>query len=301
MVASLTLARPGTGKKIGSDLLTAWLPITARRNKKNTYGHLLAVESGSARSAVLPELRAYFEEAHRDAKFRFAKALRPTLSPFQVPGDGAAPGYPGKLHLTVKKGYFGEVLAGLLAEHVRLHGKNKHKWMIPLFLFRYHTAAFQHLERVAMGSAPADKAVPGRTGDDCLAFIRKNGRISHVLVCESKCLKRHHKKKLSEAHIKISEPGCCPPSVSELLLALQDYDSTTARSWQRSLLRMRKAKGNGVKRYNLIVYICAPPKKRKAWASRVTPHQDYSGTDPLDVAEIHVVNGDALVKAVYST
>lgn len=141
--------------------------------------------------------------------------------------------YPGALGLQTLKGYFGELLAGVCAELFRPFDGGP--WKVPAYLFRFDIVAFQELERIRQGQ-PVKVAIPGRPGDDCLAFRRAaDGHISATLICEAKCTHDHDAGMIADAHTKVSDTLRTPvdlPQLIEILGARSDDDS---RSWANAL------------------------------------------------------------------
>jgi hypothetical protein len=122
-----------------------------------------------------------------------------TLDPLGEPDTGdPALEYPHKLPLSTLQGYFGEVFAGLIVENGSALGESG--WQVPAFLFRTHAVAFEQLELMRQTGQPL-KGVPGRTGDDCMAFRRDSqGNIIRTLYCEAKCTLGHDTSLIADAH-----------------------------------------------------------------------------------------------------
>ncbi|MFH1046727.1 MAG: hypothetical protein V1738_00325, partial [Patescibacteria group bacterium] len=122
-------------KRITISKLRAWLmPQPVLTNGR--YRFRLITEIPQKRSPVIDEVKEYVREAHEDARNRLRGVLSPTLSPFTPNGADPADGYPEELAESDLMGYFGEVMAGLIAEHEDVHGFSG--WKIPAFLFRFH-------------------------------------------------------------------------------------------------------------------------------------------------------------------
>jgi hypothetical protein len=201
--------------------------------------------------------------------------------------------------MTVLKGYFGEVLAFMLAESYapcRLSD-----WEVPCFLFRFHMVAFQQLELASMGGAIA-AAFPGRTGDDALAFRRDSrGRILAVLCCEAKCTSDHDSSQIAEAHQKVSQPG--PVDILQLIEVLQDSSDPASSNWIIALRHFREQLITGqFERKNLVCYVCGRrPVRSPTWIPKTSPHAAYTSRhQSLEAIEVHLENVDATIAAVYS-
>jgi hypothetical protein len=147
----------------------------------------MLAEEPAIRAAGLAALGALTAEAHRDARERLERLMGISLDPLQgVPPDWRP--YPDGLHTSALRGYMGEVLAGVVAENHQQHGQ---PWVVPAFLFRGHQAAYQELERRRQLGGPA-RPIPGRTGDDALAFqIDEDGGRHRLVMGKAKCTHDH--------------------------------------------------------------------------------------------------------------
>jgi hypothetical protein len=94
-------------------LLNRWLLGAAHTN--GNYGHILFEQAAPIDDALIDGLRPYFESAHLDAREVFHRAARIDLHP-DANGLGGNAQYPNCLPPTAKKGLFGEVIAGLMAD-----------------------------------------------------------------------------------------------------------------------------------------------------------------------------------------
>ena len=78
------------------------------------------------------------------------------------------------LPLKTLQGYLGEVFGGLIAITQRPFDLD---WEIPVHLFSFHDTVFDWLD-MYLQNAEISTDIPGRTGDDNLAFLRnKNNEI----------------------------------------------------------------------------------------------------------------------------
>ena len=197
------------------------------------------------------------------------------------------------------KGYFGEAMAGIFAETIPPFGKDE--WTVPAYLFRFHSVAFQHLELLKQTGGAATP-IPGRTGDDCLAFRRADdGTIVASLLCEAKCLAGHNAQKINEAHEKSSLANAIPVDLFQLIEILNDSKSPGAVQWVNSLRQLALSRGGkGYERVDHITYICGQkPKKGKTWIPSDKPHTKYTGGRKLHVVEVHLTDVDQLVERIY--
>lgn len=144
------------------------LTITKVASLKNRYRHHLLKENGSRRSDLIEHLRPYFHEAHNDVRRILRRILKIDLDPLgSALKDDPFCAYPQCLSINTLKGCFGEVFAAWAIENVA--ALKKEGWRVPAFLFRWHISALQRLEEFRQTGKEA-KDIPGRTGDDCLAF-----------------------------------------------------------------------------------------------------------------------------------
>src|SRR5215831_11525555 len=145
--------------------LLAWLEEQVNQTADGRYWHRMLRERAEARVAALAVLKPIVDAAHDDARRYLRAAFGDTLDPIDEPvSQDAAAAYPGLLPFQTLYGYFGEIVAGVVAEHFAPFGLGP--WVVPAYLFRFHVVAFQELERIRQGGDPTS-ALPGRTGDDC--------------------------------------------------------------------------------------------------------------------------------------
>ena len=99
--------------------ITSWLTVEVQTASAGRYEHALAREDGDHRSAILPRLQVLISEAHEDARRRLCRLASGSLDPLGEPNKrDPADGYPQRLHIQTLKGYFGEILAGVVAENL---------------------------------------------------------------------------------------------------------------------------------------------------------------------------------------
>ena len=277
-----------------------WLVVTKTVSTDKKYFHFLLRENLQKRSDILDDLKTYVYQAHEDARRRLRKLAGYTLDPLDegITRDSSV-GYPAYLDIQVLKGFFGEIMAGIVAEHFSPLGEGD--WKIPAYLFRFHRVAFEQLEASLQTGSPAH-VVPGRTGDDCLAFlINSEGGITQLLYCEGKCTHDHDSGMISDAHEKVSKG--VPVNILELIEILSDYDDLSSKRWVESLRKLRAEILSGTyERSDLVSYICgrSPVQMSPSWIPSNRPHKGYTGNRRLQAAEIHLNGVDALVKEIYS-
>lgn len=285
------------------DKLLQWLPAVVREVPDRRYRHRLVSEDGAHRSSALKELRKLIRIAHEDARQHIRALVQIPLDPLHQwdpkPSFDPAEGYPELLHPQTLKGYFGEIFAALIAQW--MDPFDEHGWQVPAFLFRHHVAAFQQLEAMRRSGRPAG-IIPGRTGDDCLAFkVNDEGRITHVLYCESKCLARNSHEKIADAHEKVSNSEMV--DIPRLIDVLKDRRDQESERWVARLRRLMLLEySQGLERLDLVTYVCgnAPVRgDRETWIAVDAPHVNYTAARRLEAVEVHLTDLDALVAEAY--
>jgi hypothetical protein len=283
--------------------ITSWLTVTVQTDAGGRYQHALGQENGANRSTILPALQVLVSGAHEDARKRLRRLASGSLDPLSAPGPkDPADGYPERLHIQTLKGCFGEILAGAVAEDLKPFGIEA--WEVPAFLFRYHLVEFQQLAMMNQTGAGA-KLRPGRTGDDCLAFLRDSkGDIVAVLFCEAKCTADHDAGLIGEAHEKLSLPNLLPVDLLQLIEVLGDSTEAGAKDWVNALRSLYFKGPNPAapyERFDQVTYVCGrkPVRGGKSWIPSTTPHDKYTGGRRLHVAEIQISEVEELVKKVY--
>lgn len=299
-------------RRVNLQKLGTWLSETKFSSPSGHYSLRLLEEKSTERAAIWTEILDFFSEAHEDAKDMVRRVLEPTLSPYIGPQSDPALGYPEDLHVETLLGYFGEVLAGMIAEHKDIHSVGD--WRVPAFLFRFHQVAFQKLEErndlLARGQTVLDvddekSTIPGRTGSDVLAFSRnEDGSLAKILVCEAKCLGGHRSNKVRDAHVQLSAPVRCPSGVREIIEILKDYDTEDCRQWREQLLCFRLDLESPVVRVDMFSYAVGnKPTGRNgqiSWNANDNPISDYTGNRPLEVVECYLDDPRVLVRQLYS-
>lgn len=276
-----------------------WLTVTRSSSAKGKYRHLLLKENTAQWPSVRAEVQSYFRTAHKDALQHYQMLAGISLDPRQ-PRSSRDPAllYPHQLHSTVLAGYFGEVFAGIIAEHFAPHGEDG--WEVPAFLFRKHNIAFEQLESCFQKKDKYLKPIPGRTGDDCLAFRRNtDGSIKRSLYCEAKCTKDHNASMISEAHKKVNSSAMV--SILQIIETLLRRGTDEAKRWVDALRQYRlKITLTSSDRLNFVSYVCGrTPKNAATWIPQDKPHSTYSSAAKLEATEVHLANVEATINAVY--
>ena len=277
---------------------TCLLP-TVSWSRDRRYRHQLIKEKPEERRKLLKTLREICERAHADFIQHFRRLAQISLDPLdEIPNDPCE-GYPEKLHNRTLMGYFGEVFAGIIAEYFSPLGEDN--WRVPIFLFRFHLPAFHQLQQIRESGKEAG-IIPGRYGDDCLAFKRNtDSRITHSLVCEAKCTADHDSGMITSAHEKLSSRSSKPVDLLQLIDALRDYSDVDSKSWSESILQLyldRQAKD--YETCDMVSYVCGrSPVRNESWIPASMPDASYTGQRRLEAVEVHLSNVDRLVKKVY--
>lgn len=190
-------------------------------------------------------------------------------------------------------------MAGLVAENFEPHDR---AWEVPAFLFRTHIAAFQALERRRQLGGRA-QPVPGRTGDDCVAFVRdEEGRIVEWLMCEAKCTHDHDAGLVSTGHKQLSVPLTAPVDLLQLVDILEESDDPEAADWVDAirLMHQESVLGGAAERMDLFMYVCGrSPVNKTSWLPSDEPHEDYEADGPLEAVELHFHDFDEVLEHVY--
>lgn len=281
-----------------------WLNDTLNESDDKSYRHLLLKEDSTARIQAIVTLMQLVREAHEDARLRLRKAFEISLDPIESETEeiyDPTQGYPEVFDMTTLKGYFGEIFAGIIAEIFSPF--DEQAWKVPAFSFRYHEIAFDQLEMLML-TGDMISAIPGRTGDDCLAFVMENEKIIKVLFCEAKCTANHSSGLIVDAHEKISSRNSIPVEIRRLIEILRDYDDADALKWIDALRKLRVNRGKkDYERYDLVSYICGSspkkPKGRTTWMPLDAPHSKYTAKRNLEAVEIHLTDVEDLIKMVY--
>lgn len=286
--------------------LSNWLESSVTESLDKKYRHNVLKENLNYRNNIIPELQSAIKEAHKDALNSIQDLEVGSLDPFEEFGftkdANSSNKYPQDLNLITLKGYFGEIFAGIVAENFSSHGE--HNWEVPAFPFRFHNAAFEQLEMIVQTGEEAG-IIPGRTGDDCLAFIRNDeGEINKSLICEAKCTSTHQTKMINEAHQKSSTPNPKPVILKQLINILKNSKDEYSKEWINSLTKLLLTKNipSNYERCDLVSYICGlpPVKASTVIIPKDKPHGEYKGNRRLEAVEIHLHDVDGLIADVYN-
>jgi hypothetical protein len=285
-------------------LLDSWIEVLETCNETSpSYCHLLIRQKEEVDPAVWDEIFTYIDHAHEGARQKLRAPLGDSLHPLHH-GTSADPafGYPHKLNRIALQGFFGEIIAGIVAEYYA--GDNEHEWEVPVFLFRTHIVAFQQLELMKQTNN-WERHIVGRTGDDGLAFSRdENGHIVAWLACEAKCTRNHSATLINDNHVKLSQTVNRPIDLLHMISALNDYrDDQYARDWCAALRNFywETQSGPAPRRCDLAVYVCGQiPIQADSWVPKHRPHPEYSGNRGLTAGEFHLPNVTDIIQALYA-
>lgn len=280
--------------------LLNWLEATHNSTPSKRYEHVLFVENDTERENVITSLTAYVVAAHEPARRRFRRLAGHPLHPLGPQGNLVDPaeGYPQNLALTNLKGYFGEIIAGMIVEKSSFFGSSA--WEIPSFLFHTHDLAFQQIG-AARETSTEVPPIPGQPGEDCLAFERDtSGAILKVIFIESKCTASHTIALIDEAHSKLSSSIMRPVSLLSLIEVLMEYEhDVDVQSWIGAIRQFYHG-GVTPTRLDLSSYACGQhPVRNTTWITADRPHRTYSGCRLLTAIELHLDDVDALVSRIY--
>jgi hypothetical protein len=280
--------------------IDSWL-IAKRTVSGKRYAHQVLKEDASKWPGIFDCLCSFFRRAHEDVIRHMRSLAGISLHPLKTKRGSVDPAahYPFRLHESVLKGYFGEVLGAVLAQTFSPGGHAD--WEVPAFLFRNHQVAFQRLEHCRQtGQQPGP--IPGRFGDDFLAFRRRNKRtIISVLYGEAKCTAQHDPSMIADAHEKLATGVVV--DILQIIDALSDRDADhEAAAWVASLRELQSKLTSGdFERFDCMCYVCGkPPSARSTWIATDAPHSKYGNPGRfLEAIEVHLSDVDGKVKAVY--
>lgn len=288
------------GPKIETTLLNQWLVETRTENPGHKYTHILFKENELDRKKIVIGLATYFNAAHEPARKRLRAPFKDSLHPLK-PGTRSDPatGYPEALHINTLKGYFGELFTGIIAASYEHFGSTK--WEVPVYLFHVHDVAFQQLE-LAKQTGDSVPHVPGRTGNDCLAFERKeDGSIKRVMFCESKCTKGHHIGLIRDNFRKLSKSNLVPVDILRTIEALKFLpENKKSQGWIVDLQNLYFGDTLLNERTDLSCYVCGDfPKRTPTRISTKEPPAEYTRGRKIAAIEAHISDVEELVKSIY--
>ena len=301
--ADLVLAGSEANGRRAESSLDGWFEVETD-GPGGRYRHRVMLEVQPRDPDVVAALRELIERAHADYREHLmrlagdpAELMPEILDSGEVVPDPTA-GWPHDLHLSILMGYFGEILSGFVAERHEPHGIAG--WRVPAYMFRNHEVSFEMLERTRQTE---DKVtpVPGRTGDDCLAFVLEDREITYALFCEAKCYQQHDARAVEAAHKKISVGNLVPVSVLALVRVLLDSSAAEAPEWVRALQLLRLRPREDYERLDMVTYVCGQKaKSTHGYMPCNIPHPAYTGNRRLEAVDVHIPKIGSLVRDVYT-
>lgn len=299
--------------------LARWL--TEYPSEVGNYGHLLLEQDCDCDDNLISDLVAYFESAHADARAFFHEQMGIDLHP----DAGALEPhitYPTCLPSITRRGLFGEVMAGMLTEGYEYIGK--HKWTIPVFLFRFHEDAVAYLFALARDEE-RKREVYGRRGSDFIALaLDKDGDIERFIAGEAKWRKKLQPAVVAELmygekkkNKKTGQPEHdgkgiwfqtnrdipLPHGLRQLQRLLREIDP---EGYSAAIVKLDRVlvvrNAEPLPRTNLILISGGDVPSRKAQTtlipSKVMP-QDYTAPHDLQVVELILKDGEVLIDRIY--
>ena len=284
------------------------------------YGHLLLEQRDPAVSdADISDLRPYFESAHRDAREVFHAAARISLHPEDGDrGDHAT--YPNCLPPKTVRGLFGEVMCGIVAEHYSLVGGKA--WRVPIFLFREHAPVARYIFDLVRDPGRT-REVHGRPGNDFIGLeLAGDGSVSAFIAGEAKWradltastvdgIMKGDGKGRGDARIwadngvwnDINTALLVPQGLQQIcdLLKIKDRDGHA-----RAILSLDEAllTDVGPPRTDMVLIAGNRAATRAigtALLPTAAPPVDYKAGRPLQIVEIVLSEGEAMIERLYAS
>jgi len=256
--------------------IRGWLNCEISEN--SSYIHLLLNADGDN----LPEeLITYFKDAHKQAQQKYIDKINEfNLDPLNQP-----PIYTAVLPLKTLQGYLGEVFGGLIAITQRPFNLD---WEIPVHLFSFHDTVFDWLD-MYLQNTETSAEIPGRTGDDNLAFVRnENNEITAVLFIEAKCTLTHNPSLINDAHSSLSKGNIFPVSrdkIKQLLIEKGDSESLNFVNAINNIVKTQK------NRFDMVSYLYSKkPERKHSWISQSEINRFYKGNRNLVAAELCITD-----------
>lgn len=297
--------------------MAAWLKETNQVD--GDYGHLLLEQVAPIDPA---QLRPYFESAHLDAREVFHREAGLDLHP-DADAQGAHAQYPACLPPTARRGLFGEVLCGLVTQQYKFVGDKD--WAIPVFLFRHHADARKYVFALARDPA-RQRQLHGRHGNDFIALcLDGDGAVVRFLAGEAKWRKAltpgevetlmHGEwvddgaggKKRSGLGIwyGLNRELAAPDGLRQLQAILKERDAVGFAAAILSLDRALILRDPVViPRTDLVMLSGNAAKKHPAGTPLLLSNKlpvEYTAGNPLQVVEVILKDGDALIDQLYDS
>ena len=305
------------------DALDDWLEVNG--TIEDRYGHLLLEQIKPVDQALIDAMRPYFESAHLDAREHFHNQIAIDLHP-DATSAGAHACYPDCLPTTAKRGLFGEVIAGLVTEAYSDELVGQHPWSVPIFLFRFHADVETYLWDLRYDPSRT-RQVYGRFGSDFVGVRLDNtGSVVRVIVGEAKwrasltpstvAALLHGPKDVEDPVTKqkvhnnrgiwfeLNRDSPVPKGLRQLQRLLELRDSAGHAAAIVSIDQAIAADKPILPRTNLVLIAgnaAATRKKLSVMVPWETPPADYKVAHDLQVVELILENGEALIDGLYSS
>lgn len=291
--------------------------------RDGNYGHLLLEQQGEAAKPLLDALRPYFESAHLDAREHFHKKVGINLHPDAAGTTDIT--YPTSLPKKAKRGLFGEVLAGLVTEAYQDHYVGGHAWSVPIFLFREHDDVEKFLWALKFDPGRI-REIYGRHGTDFVGIaLDDGGEVVRVIAGEAKWRKtlndstvaalmygpKVRNKETQELEhtgrgiwFEVNRDAPIPHGLRQLQFLLEQCDPDSYAAAILSIDRAVLELGPPPPRTDLIV-IAGNGAANRGDAESILDWEkkpaDYKATRDLQVVEVILTKGDALIDALYDS
>ena len=301
-----------------------WLEDT--RASTGNYGHLLLEQRQAFDFTLLPDaLRPYFESAHDDARNVFHEYIGIDLHP-DATAEGSHAQYPNCLPPTTRKGLFGEVMIGLIAQCYSLASRN---WQIPVYLFRYHEDVGEYL--FALSREPGrTRQLFGRKGNDFIAIELDNtGNVVQFMAGEAKWRASLTAGVINDLMLGKWEPdptnpgaqkrsgngvwgeinqGLPVPSglrqLQKILIELAPTEYGNAIISLEGVISLRGNRSAAIPRHDLVFIIGNRPARRNRGTALIPSTalpSEYTAGRPLQVVEVVLDNADGLIESLYDS
>lgn len=305
------------------DALDEWLDASG--TVEDRYGHLLLEQIKPIDQALIDAMRPYFESAHLDAREHFHNQIAIDLHP-DATGTGAHACYPDCLPTKAKRGLFGEVIAGLVAEAYTDELVGQHPWSVPIFLFRFHADVEAYLWDLRYDPSRT-RQVYGRFGSDFVGVrLDASGTVVRVIVGEAKwrtsltpsavATLLHGPKDVEDPVTKkkvhnnkgiwfeLNRDSAVPKGLRQLQRLLELRDPAGHAAAIVSIDEAIATDTPSLPRTNLVLIAgnaAATRKKLSVLVPWETPPPDYKAPHDLQVVELILENGETLIDGLYSS
>jgi hypothetical protein len=305
-----------------TDALAEWLEACG--TIEQSYGHLLLEQKTEIDQEIIDALRPYFESAHLDAREYFHAQVGISLHP-DAAGGPPPVCYPTCLPSKAHRGLFGEVVAGLVTEAYQHEFVGGHLWRVPIFLFREHDDVEKYLWALRFDPART-REIYGRHGSDFIGIsLNAQGEVVRVIAGEAKWRKTltdsviksllHGPKEEDEdtgemVHngrgiwFEINRDSPIPHGLRQLQKLLEQRDPDGHASAILSIDRAVLGQGSPPGRTNLVLIVGNGAKRREPGSVLIPweqPPGEYTAPHDLQVVEVILEGGDALIDKLYAT